>query len=73
MAKLRVTKILRVVIAEAKLSCGCYIRIIRRSKGQSERFPVYVCDNWKRHKYELAEIERELAKQVTKMKRDFIR
>ena len=73
MVNTKVVKSIPTIIAIATLPCGCFVRVSRIEKGRSLNTNNYVCKEWKRHKYEVSKIGKDLAKQVTKMKRDFIK
>lgn len=60
------------LIAEAMMPCGCHAQVsigaARNVTGVS-RMSYHVCADWKQHKYELANAERDLAVRLRKFRR----
>ena len=66
------------VVAQVTMPCGCNAIVakgkafisIRADGGDGEfftkHFVQHVCPEWKRHKYKLADAERDLAKRIRK-------
>lgn len=66
------------IVARVKMSCGCYAMCsagkarIYMPKGDGNpeftvsRIPAHVCNDWKRHKYELSRLEEDLSQRVRK-------
>lgn len=60
------------LIARVRLSCGCYALVSKGKavieKHYTKHLTVHVCPLWKRHKYDLASAERDLAKRLRGVK-----
>jgi hypothetical protein len=59
------------VVVRAEMPCGCYVlasaggaRIDHLGTHGLTTLPVHVCQNWKRHKYQLTELEHDLARRA---------
>ena len=65
--KIKSTRELVGVVGKVSLPCGCYALVAQgKAVLQSgvKHAVTYVCADWKKHKYALAEAERDLARRM---------
>jgi hypothetical protein len=70
--KVKLTRKIIGVVAEVKMPCGCAVQVAQ-GKAVTERgvkhLIFHYCTDWKKHKWVLADAERDLAKRLRKYRR----
>jgi hypothetical protein len=61
------------MVARVDLPCGCHAEVAQGAAltmGGTKHLSVHACAEWKKHKWKLAEAERDLAKRLRKFRKE---